>query len=433
MIAPPVSIDVARIKRDFPLLARTVREGKELVYLDSGATSQKPYQVLDAERSFYETSYAAVHRGAHALAEEATIHYEHAREAIAGFVGAAPSNLVFTKNATEALNLCSYAFSNATALSRQGHDGRRIDPRFILEPGDTIVITEMEHHANLVPWQELCAKTGATLRWFSVDDEGRLDMSNLDTLIDSTTKVVSVVHQSNILGTVNPVQAIMDRAHEVGAVGIVDGCQSVPHMPVDIAEVGADLLMWSGHKMLGPTGIGCLYGTTEILEAMPPFLTGGSMIEMVSIESSTFAPAPQKFEAGTPMVAQAVGLAAAVRYLQDIGMQQVAEHEAALTAHSLAALSAVPGVRIIGPSTPVDRGSTISFVVDGLHPHDVGQVLDNLGIAVRVGHHCAWPTCRRFGIPATTRISPYIYNDESDIDRAVDGIIAAQEFFGVSS
>ncbi|CAB4999390.1 unannotated protein [freshwater metagenome] len=257
-------------------------------------------------------------------------------------------------------------------------------------------------------------------------------MSNLDTLIDSTTKVVSVVHQSNILGTVNPVRAIMDRAHEVGAVGIVDGCQSVPHMPVDIAEVGADLLMWSGHKMLGPTGIGCLYGTTEILEAMPPFLTGGSMIEMVSIEASTFAPAPQKFEAGTPMVAQAVGLGAAVRYLEDIGMEQVAEHEAALTAHSLAALSAIPGVRIIGPSTSADRGSTISFVVDGLHPHDVGQVLDNLGIAVRVGHHCAWPTCRRFGIPATTRISPYIYNDESDIDKAVTGIIAAQEFFGVA-
>ena len=424
--------DVARIKKDFPLLARTVRDGRELIYLDSGATSQKPYQVLDAERSFYETSYAAVHRGAHALAEEATIHYEQAREAIAGFVGAAPSNIVFTKNATEALNLCSYAFSNASALARQGAGGRSIDPRFIIGPGDSIVISEMEHHANLVPWQEVCAKTGASLRWFSVDDEGRLDMSNLDTLIDSTTKVVSVVHQSNILGTVNPVRAIMDRAHEVGAVGIVDGCQSVPHMPVDIAEVGADLLMWSGHKMLGPTGIGCLYGTTEILEAMPPFLTGGSMIEMVSIEASTFAPAPQKFEAGTPMVAQAVGLGAAVRYLDDIGMEQVAEHEAGLTAHSLAALSAIPGVRIIGPSTSADRGSTISFVVDGLHPHDVGQVLDNLGIAVRVGHHCAWPTCRRFGIPATTRISPYIYNDESDIDKAVTGIIAAQEFFGVA-
>lgn len=427
-----MSLDVARIKKDFPLLSRTVRDGKELVYLDSGATSQKPYQVLDAERAFYETSYAAVHRGAHALAEEATIHYEDARSAIAGFIGASPSNIVFTKNATEALNLCAYAFSNATALSRQGAEGRSIDPRFILGPGDTIVISEMEHHANLVPWQELCAKTGATLRWFSVDDEGRLDLSNMDALIDATTKVVSVVHQSNILGTVNPVRAIMDRAHEVGAIGIVDGCQSVPHMPVDIAEVGADLLMWSGHKMLGPTGIGCLYGTSEILDAMPPFLTGGSMIEMVSIETSTFAPAPQKFEAGTPMVAQAVGLAAAVRYLEEIGMDEVAEHEAALTAHSLSALTAIPGVRIIGPSTTFERGSTISFVVDGLHPHDVGQVLDNLGIAVRVGHHCAWPTCRRFGIPATTRISPYIYNDESDIDRAAAGIIAAQKFFGVA-
>lgn len=426
-----MSIDVARIKKDFPLLARTVRDGRELIYLDSGATSQKPYQVLDAERAFYETSYAAVHRGAHALAEEATIQYEQARDAIAGFIGASPSNIVFTKNATEALNLCSYAFSNATALARQGAGDRSIDPRFIIGPGDSIVISEMEHHANLVPWQELCAKTGATLRWFSVDDEGRLDMSNLDTLIDSTTKVVSVVHQSNILGTVNPVRAIMDRAREVGAVGIVDGCQSVPHMPVDIAEVGADLLMWSGHKMLGPTGIGCLYGTSEILDAMPPFLTGGSMIEMVSIEATTFAPAPQKFEAGTPMVAQAVGLGAAVRYLEDIGMEEVAGHEAALTTHGLAALQAIPGVRVIGPSTTAERGSTISFVVNGLHPHDVGQVLDNLGIAVRVGHHCAWPTCRRFGVPATTRISPYIYNDESDIDKAVAGIIAAQEFFGV--
>ena len=429
---PSSALDVARIRKDFPLLGRTVRDGRELVYLDSGATSQKPHQVLDAERAFYETSYAAVHRGAHALAEEATVHYEQARETIARFIGAAPSNIVFTKNATEAVNLCAYAFSNATALARQGSVDRPIDPRFVIGPGDSIVVSEMEHHANLVPWQELCAKTGATLRWFAVDDEGRLDMSNLDTLIDATTKVVSVVHQSNILGTVNPVRAIMDRAREVGALGVVDGCQSVPHMPVDVADVGADLLMWSGHKMLGPTGIGCLYGSSEILDAMPPFLTGGSMIEMVSISASTFAVAPQKFEAGTPMVAQAVSLAAAVRYLERLGMDRVAEHEAALTAYGLASLRAVPGVRIIGPVSVADRGSAISFVVEGLHPHDVGQVLDSLGIAVRVGHHCAWPTHRRFGIPATTRISPYIYNDESDIDKAVAGVIAAQEFFGVT-
>ena len=432
MGAPSMSIDVARIKKDFPILGRTVRGGRELVYLDSGATSQKPYQVLDAERSFYETSNASVHRGAHALAEEATIHYEDARELIAAFIGAAPSNIVFTKNATEALNLCAYAFSNATALARQGAPGRAIDPRFVLSPGDSIVISEMEHHANLVPWQELCAKTGASLRWFSVDDDGRLDLSNIDALIDETTKVVSVVHQSNILGTINPVREIMARAHAVGAVGIVDGCQSVPHMPVDIADIGADLFMWSGHKMLGPTGIGCLYGTTEILDAMPPFLTGGSMIEMVHLEASTFAPVPQKFEAGTPMVAQAVGLAAAVRYLTDLGMPNVAEHELALADYTIKALTSIPGVRIIGPGSAVDRGSAISFVVDGLHPHDVGQVLDNEGVAVRVGHHCAWPTCRRFGVPATTRISPYIYNDESDIDRAAAGIVAAQEFFGVA-
>jgi cysteine desulfurase/selenocysteine lyase len=426
-----MTIDVTRIKKDFPLLARTVRDGKRLVYLDSGATSQKPYQVLDAERSFYEQSNASVHRGAHALAEEATIAYEDAREVIAGFIATSASNIVFTKNATEALNLCAYAFSNATALARQGTSGRAIDPRFILGPGDSIVISEMEHHANLVPWQELCAKTGAALRWFSVDDDGRLDLSNMDELIDATTKVVSVVHQSNILGTINPVRIIMDKAHSVGAIGIVDACQSIPHMPVSVSDIGADLMMWSGHKMLGPTGIGCLYGTSEILDAMPPFLTGGSMIEMVHIESSTYAPAPQKFEAGTPMVAQAVGLAAAVGYLEALGMDEVFAHEVGLTAYTLGKLERLPGVRIIGPRSAIERGGSVSFVVDGLHPHDVGQVLDSRGVAVRVGHHCAWPVCRRFGVPATTRISTYFYNDESDIDAAVAGIIAAQEFFGV--
>ena len=422
-------LDVAKIKQDFPILQRTVRGNKPLVYLDNGATSQKPVQVLDAERQFYLSSNAAPHRGAHQLAEEATAAYEESRARIAGFVSAPASSIIFVKNATEALNLVAYSFSNATALAQWG---TRVDPRFVLAPGDSVVVSEMEHHANLVPWQEVCAKTGATLRWFGLTDDGRLDLSNIDELIDDTTKVVSIVHQSNILGTINPVSEIMSRAHSVGAIGVVDGCQSVPHLPVDVSSLGADLLMWSGHKMLAPSGIGMLYGTAEILDAMPPFLTGGSMIASVQMEKSTYAAAPQKFEAGVPMVAQAVGLTAAVSYLEGIGMEVVADHEHRLTEYALRLLSDIEGVRIIGPTTTTDRGSAISFVVEGIHPHDVGQVLDNEGIAVRVGHHCAWPTCRRYSVPATTRISPYLYNDLSDIDAAAAAIREAQRFFKVS-
>lgn len=421
-------LDVAVIKRDFPILERSVRDGQPLVYLDSAATSQKPRQVLDAERRFYEHSNAAVHRGAHQLAEEATDAYESARATIAAFVGAKSDQVIFTKNATEGLNLAAYAFSNATAKAAHGE---RMDPRFVLKPGDSIVVTEMEHHANLVPWQEVAAKTGATLRWIGLTDDGRLDLDDLDSVIDSSTAVVSVVHQSNILGTINPVREIMDRAKSVGAVGVVDACQSIPHQPVDVSELGADLVAWSGHKMLGPTGIGLVWGAAEILAAMPPFLTGGSMIETVTMERSTFAPAPQRFEAGVPMVAQAVGLEAAVHYLEALGMPNVADHEHQLTGYALERIAALAGVRIIGPEDNVSRGSAISFVVDGIHPHDVGQILDSRGVAVRVGHHCAWPTCRRFDVPATTRISTYIYNDHSDIDAAVEGIVAAQEFFGM--
>ena len=417
-------IDVPRVRKDFPILERTVRDGKPLVYLDSGATSQKPRAVLDAERDFYETMNAGVHRGAHQLAEEATEAYEASREAIAGFVGGAANELVFTRNATESLNLVAYAFSNATALAARGH---AVDPAFVLSPGDSITITEMEHHANLVPWQEVCAKTGATLRWIPLTDDGRLDLSALDALIDSTTKVVSVVHQSNILGTINPVATIMDRAHEVGALGVVDACQSVPHMPVDVRALKADAVAWSGHKMLGPTGIGALWST--LLDRMPPFLTGGSMIQEVYMDHSTYAGGPKRFEAGTPLTAQAVGLAAAVRYLTDLGMTNVHAHEEHLTAYTLARLGNLPGVRVIGPTSMHDRGSAVSFVVDGIHPHDVGQFLDDRGVAVRVGHHCAWPVCRRYEVPATTRISTYVYNDESDIDAAVEAITAAQSFF----
>ena len=421
--------DVQAVKADFPILATTVHGGQGLVYLDSGATSQKPRQVLDAERDYYERSNAAVHRGAHALAEAATEAFEQARATIAGFVGAQARDLVFTKNATESLNLAAYAFSNASAIAHW--DPASQDPRFVLKPGDSVVVTEMEHHSNLVPWQELCRKTGATLRWIPITEDGRLDLDGLDSIIDDTARVVSVVHQSNILGTINPVRLIMDRAHAVGAIGIVDACQSVPHMPVDVHALGADLIAWSGHKMLGPTGIGCLWGASDVLASMPPFLTGGSMIELVHMEATTFAAPPQRFEAGTPVVGQAVALAAAVRYLEQLGMADVAAHEHGLAAYALQGLSGLDGVRVVGPTANVDRGSAISFVVDGLHPHDVGQVLDSRGVAVRVGHHCAWPTCRRFGVPSTTRMSPYIYNDESDIDAALAGIVAAQEFFGV--
>lgn len=424
-----MSLDVTRIREDFPILGRTVRDGRPLVYLDSAATSQKPAQVLEAEADFYRSSNAAVHRGAHQLAEEATDAYEAAREELASFVGARSDDLVFTKNATESLNLAAYAFSNASAKAAHGSvdDARR----FVLGPGDSIVVTQMEHHANLIPWQEVCAKTGASLKWLGVDDEGRLELDQLDSVIDESTRVVSVVHQSNILGTINPVHRIMARAHEVGAIGIVDACQSIPHQPVDVTSLGADLVAWSAHKMLGPTGLGMLWGRPDILQLMPPFITGGSMIETVFMDHSTFAAPPKRFEAGTPMVAQAVGAAEGARYLRHLGMEDVAAHEHSLTGYALGRLEEMRGVRIIGPRVNVDRGSAISFVVEGLHPHDVGQFLDDRGVAVRVGHHCAWPTCRRFGVPATTRMSTYIYNDTSDIDVAVAGIRAAQQFFGV--
>jgi cysteine desulfurase/selenocysteine lyase len=415
--------DVERVRGDFPLLSRTVRGGRPLVYLDSGATSQKPRQVLDAEREFYERHNAAVHRGAHLLAEEATDAYEDARAKVAGFVGAAPDEIVFTKNATEGINLVAYALSNAATAGEAAR-------RFRVGPGDEVVVTEMEHHANLLPWQQLCQRTGATLRWFGLTDDGRLDLSDLDALINDRTKVVAFVQQSNILGTVNPVQTLVRRAREVGALVLLDSCQSVPHSSVDVHALDADFMVFSGHKMCGPTGIGVLWGRPELLETMPPFLTGGSMIETVHMEASTFAPAPQRFEAGTPMVAQAVGLAAAVDYLDDVGMDAVAAHERDLTAYTLDAFTEVDGVRVIGPTDMVDRGGAVSFAVQGIHPHDVGQVLDDLGIAVRVGHHCAWPVCRRYTVAATTRASFYLYNTQEEIDTLVAGVRHAQRFFG---
>ena len=424
-------LDVARIAADFPILGRTVRDGQRLVYLDSGATSQKPRQVLDAEREFYEKHNAAVHRGAHQLAEEATDAFESARATIAHFVGANPEDIVFTKNATEAINIVSYAFLNATLKYARGVDLPEGAERFVLTEGDEIVVTEMEHHANLLPWQELCSKTGAILKWIGLTDSGRLNYSELATVITERTKIVAVTHQSNLLGTVNDVAQIATAARRVGALVLLDACQSVPHMPIDVSSLDVDFVAWSGHKMLGPLGIGCLWGRAEVLAAMPPFITGGSMIETVHMDHSTFAAPPKRFEAGVPMAAQAVGLAAAVDYLNAIGMDKVQAHEHELTKYALSEIATIPGVRVIGPLDTNERGSAVSFVVDDIHPHDVGQILDEHGVEVRVGHHCAWPVCRRYNVPATTRATFYLYNGLDDVDALISGIRSAQKFFGV--
>jgi cysteine desulfurase/selenocysteine lyase len=409
--ASPLDVDLVR--KDFPVLERLVHGDKPLVYLDSAATSQKPRQVLDAMTSYYELHNANVHRGLHVLAEEATALYEGARDKVATFVNAPDrSEVVFTKNSSEALNLAA----NVLAWDRLG-------------PGDEVVITEMEHHSNIVPWQLSCERTGATLRWFGLTDDGRLDLSDIDSLITERTKVVSFVLVSNILGTVNPAAALVARAREVGAVVVVDASQAAPHLPLDVQALGADLVAFTGHKMLGPTGIGVLWGRRELLEALPPFLGGGEMIETVTMERSTYAELPHKYEAGTPPIAEAVGLGAAVDYLSALGMETVAAHEHAITGYALERLQAVEGLRVVGPVTSADRGAAISFVLDGIHPHDVGQVLDQQGVAVRVGHHCARPVCLRYGIPATTRASFYVYSTPSDVDALVDGVEGARRFF----
>ncbi|MGC7341691.1 Probable cysteine desulfurase/aminotransferase [Mycobacteroides abscessus subsp. abscessus] len=409
-----VPLDITTIRNDFPILSRTVRGGKPLAYLDSGATSQRPVQVLDAERRFLTERNAAVHRGAHQLAEEATDAYEGARNAIARFVGVDDGEIVFTKNATESLNLVAYTLG---------------DNRFdrAVGPGDEIVITELEHHANLVPWQELCRRTGATLRWFGVTDDGRIDVDSLE--LTEAVKVVAFTHQSNVTGAVAPVAELVRRAKAVGALVVLDACQSVPHMSVNFRELGVDYAAFSGHKMLGPSGVGVLYGRRALLEAMPPFITGGSMIETVTMEVSTYAPPPQRFEAGVPMTSQVVGLGAAVDYLNAVGMEAVAAHEHQLVSAALAGLAGIEGVRIIGPTDNLDRGGAVSFVVDGIHAHDLGQVLDDEGVAVRVGHHCAWPLHRRFGIAASARASFAVYNTLDEVDRLIAGVRRAQEFF----
>ena len=405
-----MSLDVARVRKDFPILDREVRPGVPLVYLDNAATSQKPTQVLDAMRDYYEQHNANVHRGIHTLAEEATALYEGARDKVARFINAAaPAEVVFTKNSTEALNLLAHVLP--------------------FGPGDEVVVTEMEHHSNLVPWQLACQRVGATLKWIGLTDDGRLDLADLDRVITPRTKVVSFVHQSNLLGTINPVDVVAAKARSVGAVVVLDCSQSVPHMGVDVQALGVDAIAFTAHKMLGPTGIGVLWAPLARLEEWPPFLGGGEMIDEVTMAGSTWAVPPHKFEAGTPPIAEAVGLAAAVDYLTDLGMDNVWAHEHALTSYALDALESVEGLTIIGPTTAEHRGGAISFALAGIHPHDVGQMLDEHGVAVRVGHHCARPACLRYGVPATTRASVHLYSTTDEIDRLVEGLDRVKAFF----
>jgi cysteine desulfurase/selenocysteine lyase len=411
-----MAFNVANLRKDFPIFERTIRDGKKLVYLDSGATSQKPLSVIEAESGFYKFHNAAVHRGAHQLAEEATDAYEGARLKVAKFLGAHEDQIVFTKGATESLNLIAYAMGNAAPGNR-----------FALTSKDKIVVTEMEHHANLIPWQQLAARTGAQLSWFEVMPDGRLDLSNINSVITENTKVVALTHQSNVLGTIIPLKAIVARAHEVGAVVVLDACQSAPHMPIDVKELGVDFLVFSGHKALGPTGVGVLWSSE--LDDLPPFLYGGSMIETVTMTSATWAPAPRKFEAGVPNMAQAVGLGAAIDYLTALGMSNVQDHEVALTKYLIEKLLQVPDLKIVGPTSIDSRGAAVSFTVGEIHPHDLGQYVDSQGVAVRTGHHCAWPLTRKLGVPATTRASLYLYNDESDCDALFDAILGAQKYF----
>ena len=406
-----MTIDVAALRKDFPVFTRTIRDGKRLVYLDSGATSQKPAVVIDREAEVYRFHTAAAHRGAHQLAEESTEILERSRQTIADFLGAQADDVIITKSATESLNLLAYSYTS------------------LLSHGDRIVVSEMEHHANLIPWQQLAKRTGAELSWFEVTPQGRLDLENIDSVITPHTKIVALTHQSNVLGTINPLSAIVSRAHEVGAVVVLDACQSAPHISLDVTTLGVDFLAFSSHKVLGPSGVGVLWGRGELLEKLPPFLFGGSMIESVTMKEATWAPAPRKFEPGVPHVAGVAALAQALDYVSAIGMSAIHEHELWLSSYAMEKLLGIEGLRIIGPHDLIDRGATFSFTVGDIHPHDLGQYLDAQGIAVRTGHHCAWPLTKKMGVPATTRASLYLYNDREDIDALVDAIVGAKGYF----
>ena len=410
-------LDVAAIKRDFPIFSQEMRGGKRLVFLDSGATSQKPIQVMDAERNFYSTNNAAVHRGSYLLAERASEAFEGARDRVAQFIGAQSHEIVFTKSATESLNLLAVSLERTTGSLQ-------------VKEGDEIVVSELEHHANLIPWQELAKRTGAVLKWFEMNEDGSLDLSKIDQVITSKCKVVAITHQSNVLGSVPDIAPIISAAHAVGALFILDGCQSVPHQPVSVQDLGVDFLVFSGHKALGPTGIGVLWGRQELLSQMEPFLYGGSMIETVTMTDSTWAEAPKRFEAGVPNMAQAVGLSAALDYLDVVGLSKIHQWELHLTNLALKGLKEIDGVKVIGPQGLENRGGVISFTIAGLHPHDIGQVMDQYGVAVRTGHHCAWPLIRKLGLTGTTRASFYLYNDESDVEVFLESVAGARDYFG---
>jgi cysteine desulfurase / selenocysteine lyase len=417
--AAGTAFDVAAVRADFPILDRLMADDHPLVYLDSANTSQKPRPVIDAMVQHYEWHNANVARAVHQLGAESTEAFEAARDKVAAFVGAPHRDeIVFTSNASAGLNLV------ANVLVWAGQP-------LGIRAGDEVVITEMEHHSNIVPWQLACERTGGRLRWFGFTDHGRLDLSTIEELISERTKVVSLVWVSNVLGTVNPVAEIARRAHEIGALVVVDASQAVPQLPVDVASLGADFVTFTGHKMCGPTGIGVLWGRKNLLAQLPPFLGGGEMIEDVRLERSTYAPPPHRFEAGTPPIAQAIGLGAAVDYLSSIGMEHIAAHEQAITGYALERLTAVDGLTVLGPDVVLDRGGAISFELAGIHPHDVSQVLDSLGIAVRAGHHCAKPAHAHFGIAASTRASFYLYTTPQEIDALVDGLEHVKKFFGV--
>jgi cysteine desulfurase / selenocysteine lyase len=411
---PVPPLDAERIAQEFPILSRQI-DGKPITYLDSAATAQKPRAVLDALHSALAEHNANIHRGVYPLAQESTSAFEGARRTVANWINAAYEEVVFTKNVTEAINLVAYSWGRAN-----------------VGPGDAVLVTQMEHHANLVPWQALCRERGATLRYLEVDARGELSLDALDAeLARGDVRLVAFAHVSNVLGTINPVAEIVARARAAGAVTVVDGAQAVPQMPVDVRELGADFYGWTGHKALGPTGIGVLHGRREILESMPPFLTGGDMIASVDFDGATWNELPYKFEAGTPPVAEAVGLAVAVGYLQGLGMERVREHERALTARMLDGLATVPGLRVVGPPEAEARGGLASFTIEGLHPHDISELVDRHGVCIRAGHHCAQPLMRCLGVTATARASVGVYNDEADIDALVAALLTAREVFGL--
>ena len=413
-MTPTATEPLVDVRADFPILRREF-EGKPLVYLDSAATSQKPEQVIEAVDSHYRRTNANIHRGVYKLAQEATDLFEGARERIARFVGGAYETTLFTKNATEAINLVAYSWGRSN-----------------VGPGDEVLITQMEHHSNIVPWQLLCEQTGATLRYLSVSETGELSLDELDAVLgDGRVKLVGVAHVSNVLGTINPVAEIAARARAAGAVTLVDGSQAVPQMPVDLSELDVDFYAWTGHKALGPTGVGVLHGRRDLLEAMPPFLGGGDMISTVSFEGSSWNELPFKFEAGTSPVAQGVGLGAAIDYLSGIGMERIRAHEKDLTAYTLERLAEVDGLRSFGPPDPERRGGVVSFAIDGIHPHDLAELCDREAVCIRAGHHCAQPLMRRFDVPATARASFHVYNAREDVDRLVDALKSAREVFGL--